>query len=55
MIDFVLSIIGLLLIGFTPGGALAAYFLLPGHAPQGLSGVSPTGSRSWCGTATGWC
>jgi hypothetical protein len=30
MIGFALSIIGSLLIGFAPGGALAAYFLLPG-------------------------
>ena len=39
MIGFVLSIIGSLLIGFAPGGALAAYLLLPGRALQGLSGA----------------
>ena len=39
MVGFVLSIIGSLLIGFAPGGALAAYFLLPGRALQGLSGA----------------
>lgn len=39
MIGFVLSIVGSLLIGFAPGGALAAYFLLPGRALQGLSGA----------------
>ncbi len=39
MIGFVLSIIGSLLIGFAPGGALAVYFLLPGRALQGLSGA----------------
>jgi MFS transporter, DHA2 family, multidrug resistance protein len=39
MIGFVLSIIGSLLIGFAPGGALAAYFLLPGRALQRLSGA----------------
>lgn len=39
MAGFVLSIIGSLLIGFAPGGALAAYFLLPGRALQGLSGA----------------
>jgi MFS transporter, DHA2 family, multidrug resistance protein len=38
MIGFVLSIIGSLLIGLAPGG-LAAYFLLPGRALQGLSGA----------------
>lgn len=36
---FVLSIIGSLLIGFAPSGALAVYFLLPGRALQGLSGA----------------
>lgn len=39
MVGFVLSIIGSLLIGFAPGGALAAYVLLPGRALQGLSGA----------------
>jgi DHA2 family multidrug resistance protein-like MFS transporter len=39
MAGFVLSIIGSLLIGFAPGGALAVYFLLPGRALQGLSGA----------------
>jgi len=39
MAGFVLSIIGSLLIGLAPGGAFAAYFLLPGRALQGLSGA----------------
>lgn len=39
MVGFVLSIIGSLLIGFAPSGALAAYVLLPGRALQGLSGA----------------
>lgn len=39
MAGFVLSIIGSLLIGFAPRGALALYFLLPGRALQGLSGA----------------
>ncbi len=39
MVGFVLSIIGSLLIGFAPSGALAIYFLLPGRALQGLSGA----------------
>ncbi|MGE5293592.1 MAG: MFS transporter [Solirubrobacterales bacterium] len=39
MAGFVLSIIGSLLIGFAPGGALAVYFLLPGRALQGVSGA----------------
>jgi DHA2 family multidrug resistance protein-like MFS transporter len=39
MIGFVLSIVGSLLIGLAPAGALAAYFLLPGRALQGLSGA----------------
>ena len=39
MAGFVLSIVGSLLIGFAPGGPLAAYFLLPGQALQGLSGA----------------
>jgi DHA2 family multidrug resistance protein-like MFS transporter len=39
MAGFVLSIVGSLLIGFAPGGALAADFLLTGRALQGLSGA----------------
>jgi DHA2 family multidrug resistance protein-like MFS transporter len=39
MVGFVLSILGSLLIGFAPSGALAAFFLLPGRALQGLSGA----------------
>lgn len=39
MAGFVLSIIGSLLIGFAPGGAVALYFLLSGRALQGLSGA----------------
>lgn len=39
MAGFVLSIVGSLLIGFAPPGALAMYFLLPGRALQGLSGA----------------
>lgn len=37
MSGFMLSIIGSLLIGFTPGGTVAPYLLLPGRAMQGLS------------------
>jgi len=37
MAGFVLSIVGSLLIGFTPSGEVAPYFLLPGRAIQGLS------------------
>src|SRR6185437_1413938 len=39
MAGFVLSIIGSLLIGFTPPGTFAVYFLLFGRALQGLSGA----------------
>jgi DHA2 family multidrug resistance protein-like MFS transporter len=39
MVGFVLSVVGSLLIGFAPAGALAAFFLLPGRALQGLSGA----------------
>jgi DHA2 family multidrug resistance protein-like MFS transporter len=39
MAGFMLSIVGSLLIGFAPGGALAVYFLLLGRALQGLSGA----------------
>ena len=38
MFGFVLSIIGSLLIGFSPNGAIAPYFLLPGRAVQGFVG-----------------
>jgi DHA2 family multidrug resistance protein-like MFS transporter len=38
-LGFVLSIVGSLLVGFAPSGVLAAYFLLPGRALQGLSGA----------------
>lgn len=37
MAGFVLSIIGSLLIGFAPSGTVAACFLMPGRALQGLS------------------
>jgi DHA2 family multidrug resistance protein-like MFS transporter len=39
MAGFALSIVGSLLVGFAPAGPLAAYFLLPGRALQGLSGA----------------
>lgn len=39
MAGFVLSIVGSLMIGFAPSGAVATYFLLTGRALQGLSGA----------------
>ena len=38
-IGFVLSIIGSLMVGLAPSGALAALFLMPGRILQGLSGA----------------